>query len=53
MWYVVSGRNGQVWIQSAQCYSKRDALVGAYAAVKSGHDWVEVYQHEEGSFAMF
>lgn len=53
MWYVVSGRNGENWAATSVAKTKREALREACLSVKLGHDWVEVYKHDEGSFAMF
>ena len=53
MWYICSGRNGENWVSTSVAKSRRDALKEAYLSVKLGHDWVEVYQHDEGSFWMF
>ena len=53
MWYVVSGRNGETWVSTSVAKSRKDALKEVYLFVKLGHDWVDVYQHEEGSFAIF
>lgn len=52
MWYIVGGRiEGKM--MSGVSEDKYGAMMLSYAMVLAGADWVEVYQHEEGSFAMF
>lgn len=53
LYYVIYGRNGEKWVTTSMAHCKRDAMREAFRAVLQGVDWIDVYTHEEGSFAIF
>ena len=42
---VVSGRNGQTWVNTSVAKSMRDVLKQKFLYVMLGDDWIEVYKH--------
>ena len=53
MYYIVSGRNDQPFTATSVVKSKHDAMKTAFLYVELGYDWIEVFYHDEGSFAFF
>lgn len=52
-WIVVAGNNGERSVASiTPTQNKKKAMVEAYAFLKEGYDWIEIFSHVEGSFGI-